>query len=95
MRSTRYVDLISPAHCFASRRSDLGLFLFVFVGIFFFYAVKPFSNDNDACATNYTFCEAPILKENVELRAQLELLTTKYGKLEESHKNLSSSNEYL
>jgi hypothetical protein len=27
-----YVDLISPARCFASRRSDLGLFLFVLVG---------------------------------------------------------------
>jgi hypothetical protein len=31
-----YVDLISLARCFASRRSDLGLFLFVFVGIFLF-----------------------------------------------------------
>jgi hypothetical protein len=39
-----YVDLISPARYFASRRSDLGLFLFVLVGIFFvFYAAKPFS----------------------------------------------------
>jgi hypothetical protein len=35
------------------------------------------------------------LKENVELRAQLELLTSKYGKLEESHENLSSSNKDL
>jgi hypothetical protein len=31
-----YVDLISLAHCFASRRSDLGLFLFIFVGNFLF-----------------------------------------------------------
>src|SRR5665811_2092201 len=53
------------------------------------------SNANDACATNSTSCEAYILKENVELRAQLELLTSKYGKLEESHEKLSSSNEDL
>jgi hypothetical protein len=56
---------------------------------------SPISNDNDAYATNYTSCEASILKENVELRAQLELLTIRYGKLEESHKKLSSSNEDL
>ena len=37
---------------------------------------------NDACATNSTSCEASILKENVELRAQLVLLTNNYGKLE-------------
>jgi hypothetical protein len=55
----------------------------------------PIGNDNDACATNSTSCEASILKENVELRAQLELLTSKYGKMEESHEKLSSSNEDL
>jgi hypothetical protein len=48
-----------------------------------------------ACATNSTSCEASILKENVELRAQLDLLTSNYGKLEESHGNLSSSHEDL
>ena len=48
---------------------------------------------NDACATNSTCCEASILKENVELRAQLELLTSKYGKLEESHEKISSTND--
>jgi hypothetical protein len=53
------------------------------------------SNINDACATNSTSCEASILKENVELRAQLELLTSKYGILEEIHEKLSSSNEDL
>jgi hypothetical protein len=38
-----YVDLMSPARCFASRRSDLDLFLFVIVEFFlFFYAAKPF-----------------------------------------------------
>jgi hypothetical protein len=55
----------------------------------------PIGNDNDECANNSTSCEASILKENVELRAQLELLTSKYGKLEESHEKLSSSNEEL
>jgi hypothetical protein len=46
---------------------------------------------NDACATNSTSCEASILKENDELRAQLELLTSNYKKLEESHEKLSGS----
>jgi hypothetical protein len=41
----------------------------------------PLSVNHGACATNSTSCEASILKENVELRAQLELLTSKYGKL--------------
>ena len=35
------------------------------------------------------------MKENVELRAQLELLTSNYGKLEESHEKLSSSHADL
>ena len=55
---------------------------------------SPIIND-DACATNSTSCEASILKENVELRAQLELLTSNYGKLEASHEKLSSSHENL
>ena len=50
---------------------------------------------NDACATNSTSCEASILKENVELRAQLVLLTSNYGKLEESHEKLSGSHDDL
>jgi hypothetical protein len=37
------------------------------------------AHDNDACATNSISCEASILKENVELRAQLEFLTSKLG----------------
>ena len=45
--------------------------------------------DNDACATNSILCEASILKENVDLRTQLDLLTRNYGKLGESHKKLS------
>jgi hypothetical protein len=56
---------------------------------------SPIAHDNDACATNSISCEASILKENVELRSQLELLTSKYGKLEESHEKLSRSNEDL
>jgi hypothetical protein len=51
--------------------------------------------NNDACATNSTSCEASILKENVELSVQLDLLTSHYGKLEESHGKLSSSHEDL
>jgi hypothetical protein len=50
---------------------------------------SPFSISDDTCATNSTSCEASILKENVELRTQLALLTSNYGKLEKSHGNLS------
>jgi hypothetical protein len=57
--------------------------------------ISPIANDNDACATNSTSCEVSILKKNVELRAQLDLITSKYGKLKESHEKLSSSNEDL
>jgi hypothetical protein len=61
-----------------------------------FQSIKPYEltnakSINDACATNSTSCEASILKENVELRAQLELLTSNYKKLEESHEKLSGS----
>jgi hypothetical protein len=49
------------------------------------------SISDDACATNSTSCEASIFKENVELRAQLDLLTSNYGKLEEKHGKLSCS----
>jgi hypothetical protein len=37
---------------------------------------SPIAHDNDACATNSISSEASILKENVELRAQLELQTS-------------------
>jgi hypothetical protein len=56
---------------------------------------SPLLVNHDVCATHSTSCEASIFKENVELRAQLELLTRKYGKLEESHEKISSSNEDL
>ncbi|KAK1646100.1 hypothetical protein QYE76_063905 [Lolium multiflorum] len=56
---------------------------------------SPITINNDACATNSTSCEASILKENVELRAQLKLLTSNYGKLEENHGKLASSHEDL
>src|SRR3954468_13608168 len=48
---------------------------------------------DDSCATNSISCEASLLKENVELKAQLELITSKYGKLEENHEKLSSSHD--
>ena len=50
---------------------------------------------NDACATNSTSCEASTLKENVELRAQLELLTSNYRNLEENHEKLLGSHNDL
>jgi hypothetical protein len=56
---------------------------------------SPLSISNDACATTSTSCEPSILKKNVELRAQLDLLTSNYGKLEENHGKLSSSHEDL
>ncbi|KAE8786135.1 hypothetical protein D1007_40038 [Hordeum vulgare] len=48
---------------------------------------------DDTCASNSTSCEESTLKENVELCAQLDLLTSNYGKLEESHENLSRTHE--
>ena len=51
--------------------------------------------DNDACATNSILCEASILKENVDQRTQLDLLTSNYGKLEESYEKLSGTHEDL
>jgi exonuclease VII large subunit len=57
--------------------------------------VKNLENLNDKCnnanATNSISCEASIPKENVELKAQLELLTSNYRKLEENHEKLSGS----
>jgi hypothetical protein len=44
-----YVDLISLARCFASRRSDLGLFLFVFVGNFLFSMLRNPSEGTKHC----------------------------------------------
>jgi hypothetical protein len=56
---------------------------------------SPLSISDDACATNSTSCEVSILKENVELRAQLDLLTSNYGNLEENHGYHSCSYEYI
>ena len=55
------------------------------------YELEKEKSINDACATNSTSCEASTLKENVELRAQLELLTRNYRKFEESRKALKLS----
>ena len=56
---------------------------------------SPLAIIDDACAINSTSSEASILKENVELRAQLELLSRKYEKLEENHVKLTSSHDDL
>ena len=48
---------------------------------------SPIAIKDGYCATNYVSCESSILTENVELRAQLELLSNNYGKLEERHNN--------
>jgi hypothetical protein len=50
---------------------------------------------SNANATNSISCEASILKENVELKAQLELLTSKYGDLEGYDELLSSYESLL
>ncbi|KAE8812157.1 hypothetical protein D1007_11002 [Hordeum vulgare] len=49
---------------------------------------------DDTCTSNPSF-EVSTLKENVELRAQLDLLTSNYGKLEENHVMLTSSHADL
>ena len=56
---------------------------------------EPVVVENNAFASNSTSFEASILKENVELRAQLELLTSNYRELEESHEKLSGSHNDL
>jgi hypothetical protein len=57
------------------------------------YEVEKEKYINDACATNSTFYEASTLKEIVELKAHLELLTSKFRELEESYKKLSGSHK--
>ncbi|KAE8795815.1 hypothetical protein D1007_29254 [Hordeum vulgare] len=50
---------------------------------------------DDTCTSNPVSFEVSTLKENVELRAQLDLLTSNYGKLEENHVMLTSSHADL
>ncbi|KAE8773534.1 hypothetical protein D1007_54222 [Hordeum vulgare] len=50
---------------------------------------------DDTCTSNPISFEVLTLKENVELRAQLDLLTSNYGKLEENHVMLTSSHADL
>ncbi|KAE8770702.1 hypothetical protein D1007_57505 [Hordeum vulgare] len=50
---------------------------------------------DDTCTSNPISFEVSTLKENVELRAQLDLLTSNYGKLEENHVMLTSSHADL
>ncbi|KAE8771016.1 hypothetical protein D1007_57167 [Hordeum vulgare] len=54
---------------------------------------SPLHVNDDACPTNYLSCEASISNENVELRDQLELLSSNYGKLQDSHVILTSCYE--
>ncbi|KAE8770769.1 hypothetical protein D1007_57431 [Hordeum vulgare] len=50
---------------------------------------------DDTCTSNPISFEVSTLKENVELHAQLDLLTSNYGKLEENHVMLTSSHADL
>ncbi|KAE8798065.1 hypothetical protein D1007_26676 [Hordeum vulgare] len=50
---------------------------------------------DDTCTSNPISFEVSTLKENVELRAQLDLITRNYGKLEENHVMLTSSHADL
>ncbi|KAE8813331.1 hypothetical protein D1007_09604 [Hordeum vulgare] len=50
---------------------------------------------DDTCTSNRISFEVSTLKENVELRAQLDLLTRNYGKLEENHVMITSSHADL
>ncbi|KAE8794174.1 hypothetical protein D1007_31047 [Hordeum vulgare] len=50
---------------------------------------------DDTCTSNPISFEVSTLKENVELRAQLDLLTSNNGKLEENHVMLTSSHADL
>ncbi|KAE8768376.1 hypothetical protein D1007_60162 [Hordeum vulgare] len=54
--------------------------------------LSPLFVNNDACATNSISCKASILKD-VELRAQLELISSNYQKFEERHVMLTSSHD--
>ncbi|KAE8806155.1 hypothetical protein D1007_17574 [Hordeum vulgare] len=50
---------------------------------------------DDTCTSNPIYFEVSTLKENVELRTQLDLLTSNYGKLEENYVMLTSSHADL
>jgi hypothetical protein len=64
--------------------------------IYELHKVKNLENLDDKCKnSNATTCEASFLKENVDLKAQLELLTSNYRKLEENHENLLGSHRDL
>jgi hypothetical protein len=68
VRLQGYVDLISPARCFASRRSDFGLFLFVFVG-FFSMLRNPFRHYISTYFFQYKFSHS--IKEVIQLAFNL------------------------
>jgi predicted transglutaminase-like protease len=45
------------------------------------------------CATNVSTCAALLEKENVNLKAQLEVVTSKLVKIQKDHENLKCSHE--
>ncbi len=48
-----------------------------------------------ACATNVSSCVDPLEKENANLKAQLEVLTSKHVKVQKDHEKLECSHENL
>jgi hypothetical protein len=48
-----------------------------------------------ACITNVPFCVDPLEKENINLNAQLEVLTSKYVKMQKDYEMLKCSHEDL
>jgi predicted nuclease with TOPRIM domain len=48
-----------------------------------------------ACATNVSSCVDPLVKENANLKTQLEVLTSKHVKLQKDHEVLKCSHDNL
>jgi hypothetical protein len=48
-----------------------------------------------ACATNVSSCVGPLEKENANLKAQLEVLTSKHVKMQKDYEMLKYSHEDL
>jgi hypothetical protein len=48
-----------------------------------------------ACATNVSSCVDPLEKENADLKTQLEVLTSKYVKMQKDHELLKCTHDNL